>query len=181
MAHYLNYPYCHPQQPVAHDVAALCKSVQGFVNAYKEEGMWGSVEQTAIIGWRLIRKELPDLKTIVVRRPLQEVYQSLHHYNLPVSLAGLAEMNAMLDDIGKQPGVHSINATDLDAPVTCKWLFEYCLELEFDFDWWSTLAMMNIQMNHDDLFKIRGEVEERWALFQQDVLSRMEEVRNCLN
>lgn len=180
MAHFLNYPFARPLQPVAHDVATLCKSVDGFVKAYKEEGMWGSVEIGGIIAWQLIHKELPDLKTVVVRRPLQDVYESITNMGLHANLTVLAEHNAMLDLIAAQPGVHSIRSGDLDAPVTCKWLFEYCLEQEFDFDWWLQISQLNIQVNMEEALSIKDEATIRYNSFQADVLSRMHEVRNSM-
>ena len=181
MAHFLNYPFAVPLQPVAHDVAPLCRSVEGFVRAYKEEGMWGSVEIGGIVGWQLIRKELPDLKTVVVRRPLKEVYDSIIHMGFSGNLSLLAEYNAMLDIIGSQPNVYSISSADLDAPITCKWLFEYCLELDFDFDWWYSLSQVNIQLNMDDVVAIKDDLDDRYKAYQADVLKRMKEVNNCLH
>jgi hypothetical protein len=166
---------------VAHDVAPLCKNVETFARAYKEEGMWGSVEQTGMIGWQVIRKELPNLKTVVLRRPLQEVYQSLANLGVNANLTGLAELNATLDVIATQPGVHSINTSDLDAPVMGKWLFEYLLEQEFDFDWWYQVSQVNIQVNIENLEVVGEEVKARYALYQEDVLRRMEEIKNCLH
>jgi hypothetical protein len=181
MAHFLNYPFARPLQPVAHDVATLCRSVEGFVHAYKEEGMWGSVEIGGIIAWQLIHKELPDLKVVVVRRPLQEVYDSIVMQGCQGNLTYLAELNAMLDLIGAQKGVYTINSSDLDAPVTGKWLFEYCLELEFDFDWWYSLSQLNIQVKLDEVAAISDELGNRHDMFQADVLNRMSEVNKCLH
>lgn len=181
MAHYLNYPFARPLQPVAHDTAPLCKSVEGFVQAYTEEGMWGSVEIGGMIAWRIIRKELPDLKTVVVRRPLQEVYESIVNLGYQGNLTYLAELNATLDMIAAEPDVYSLNSSDLDAPITGKWLFEYCLEQEFDFDWWYSLSQVNIQINMDDVVKMKEELDSRYDAFQADVLRRMDEVKNCLN
>jgi hypothetical protein len=180
MAHYLNYPFTRPLLPVAHDVAPLCKSVEGFVKAYKEEGMWGSVEIGGMIGWHLIRQELPDLKTVVVRRPLQDVYGSIANLGLQGNLTNLAELNATLDLIASQPDVYSINASDLDAPAMGKWLFEFCLELEFDFDWWYELVQLNIQIKIDEVLEAKEEIIARYNLFREDVLSRMDEVRDSL-
>lgn len=181
MAHFLNYPYTRPLQPVAHDVAPLCKSVEGFINAYKKDGMWGAVETEAVIAWQIIKKELPDLKTIVVRRPLQEVYNSIIKLGFQGNLTHLAELNAMLDLVASQPGVYTINSSDLDAPITGKWLFEYCLELEFDFDWWYIVSQVDIQVNIEDVMNLRPEIEARYNAFQTDVLLRMEEVKSCLH
>jgi len=181
MSHYLNYPLARPRQPVAHDIAPLCRSVEGFIKAYKEEGMWGSVEIGGVMAWQIIRQELPDLKTVVVRRPLQEVYQSVAALGYQAHLSNLAEFNALLDIVAQQPGVFSITSDSLDVPAAGKWLFEYCLELEFDFDWWSQMAALNIQVNIDDVMRIMPEIDERYQAFQQDVLSRMKEVQSRLN
>lgn len=181
MAHFLNYPFVTPKQPVAHDVAPLCKSVENFISAYKKEGMWGSVEISGMIGWQVIRKEMPELKTIVVRRPLQEVYNSIINLGYQAHLSNLAEFNNLLDVIAAQPDVYSINAADLAAPGLAKWLFEYCLEIEFDFDWWQKVIGINIQINMDEVMEIKDETDARYALYQADVMRRMEEIKNCLH
>jgi len=181
LANLLNYPFTSPLQPVAHDVAPLCKSVEGFIKAYKEEGMWGSVEIGGMIGWQVIRKEMPELKTVVLRRPLQEVYNSITMMGYQGNLTYLAEYNAMLDLIAEQPDVYSINSSDLDAPVVGKWLFEYLLELEFDFDWWYKLSQVNIQVNMAEVEDVREEANSRYTLYQEDVLKRMEGLKNCLH
>jgi hypothetical protein len=181
MAHFLNYPFAVPRQPVAHDIAPLCQTIAGFVRAYKEEGMWGSVELEGMIGWQVIRKELPDLRTVVVRRPLQEVYNSLVMIGYTPNLTELGKLNTVLDVIAMQPDVYSINSSDLDAPVAGKWLFEYCLELEFDFDWWYQLSQMNIQINMGDVEAMRPEINARSTSFRADVLERAKEVNSCLN
>jgi hypothetical protein len=181
MARFLSYPFTVPLQPIAHNVAPLCESVEGFIKAYRDEGMWGSIEMEGMIGWQIIRKELPDLKTVVVRRPLQEVYNSLVMKGYTPNLSGLAELNAMLDVIADQPDVFSLNSSDLDAPIACKWLFEYCLEIEFDFEWWHEISQMNIQVNIEEAQSLFGETSKRAALYQADVLKRMKEINNCLN
>ena len=181
LAHFLNYPFTRPLQPVAHDVAPLCKSIEGFLKAYREEGMWGSVELSGMIGWQVIRKEMPELKTVVMRRPLQEVYESLAGLGLQANLSTLAEFNALLDVIASQPGVYSINSSDLDAPIVGKWLFEYLLEIEFDFDWWYKMSQMNIQINMDEVMTLKDEADSRFKLYAADVMEKMEVIKNCLH
>src|SRR5262249_9226687 len=122
----------------------------------------------------------PDLKTVLVRRPLQEVYNSIIQLGFQGHLTNLAELNATLDMIATQPGVYSINSSDLDAPVTGKWLFEYLLEQEFDFDWWYSMIQTNIQVKMDDAMLIKDETDARYALYQKDVLRRMESIKSTL-
>jgi hypothetical protein len=181
MTHYLNYPLARPLQPVAHDVAPLCKSIENFVKAYKEEGMWGSVEIGGVVAWQVIRKELPDLKTIVVRRPIQEVYSSITEEGYQGHLANLAELDEMLNVVSAQSDVLSIETRMLDSPAVCKWLFEYCLELEFDFDWWAQISALDIQVKLEDVMKNKDEIEVRYNAFRQDVLERMKEIHSILH
>ena len=181
LAHYLNYPFTVPRQPIAHDVAPRCKSIEGFLHAYREEGLWGSVELEGMIGWQVIRKEMPELKTVVVRRPLQEVYNSWLKLGYSPNLTELGKLDAILDLIAEQPNVYSINSSDLDAPVVGKWLFEYLLEIEFDFDWWYQINQTNIQINMDDVEKIRPSTELRSEAYRADVMERTKELNECLN
>jgi hypothetical protein len=181
MAHFLNYPFTRPLQPVAHDVAPLCRSVEGFLRAYRKEGMWGSVEMGGAAGWQIIRKEMPELKTVLVRRPLHDVYDSIANIGYLTNLTQLAELNATLDLIASQPDVYSINASDLDAPVTCQWLFEYCLELEFDFDWWYKVSQVNIQVNMDNFMAMKGEIDSRHNAYMADVKERMKGFKTALH
>jgi len=181
VAHFLNYPFAVPAQPVAHDVAPLCRSVDNFLHAYKEEGMWGAVEMGGAAGWQIIRKEMPELKTVLIRRPLQDVYESIANMGYLTNLTNLAELNATLDLIAQQPNVYSINMGDLDAPVTCKWLFEYCLELEFDFDWWYKVSQVNIQVDVDSLIAMKDDILARHDAYMADVKERMKEIKTCLH
>jgi hypothetical protein len=143
--------------------------------------MWGAVEIGGVVAWQIIKKELPDLKTIVIRRPLQDVYNSLAATGHQADLTSLAEFDELLNVVSAQPGVHSINVDSLDVPAVCKWLFEYCLELEFDFDWWARLSALDIQVNLDEAMKNRDEVKVRFNAFRENVLERMKGVESVLH
>lgn len=191
-AHYLNYPLARPPQGVGHDLAVQVGSVEAFIDLYNKEGMFGSVEIGAVMAWRLIKKELPNLKTVVMRRPLIDVFNSFAKAGFEVDLGELGELEVMLDAVSQEPGVYSINSSDLDAPIVCKWLFEYCLELEFDFDWWAYMQSMNIQMDLHDIYGMEKEsregegalkvnmfkdmLDKRRVAFRTDVTRRMKEI-----
>ena len=180
LTHYLNYPLARPPQVVSHDTAPLCGNVKDFVKAYKD-GLWGSVELAGVIGWQVIREELPNLKTVVVRRPVQDVYSSIVKLNLEPDLDKLIEVNEILDVVAAQPGVHSVAFGALDTPAMCKWLFEYCLELEFDFDWWQHVAALNIQIDIEAFMRNKSVFDTKHSAYRTDVLERMKGVASCLN
>lgn len=190
--HYLNYPLARPPQGVGHDLAVQMGSVEAFIDLYNKEGMFGSVEIGAVMAWRIIKKELPHLKTVVIRRPLIEVFHSFAKAGFEVDIGELGELEAMLDSVAEEEGVYSIRSSDLDAPIVCKWLFEYCLDLEFDFDWWAYIQSINIQMDLHEIYgmkedKREGEgaqrvmtfkemLDQKRVAFRNDVVERMKGV-----
>lgn len=172
-------------------MAVQMGSVERFIDLYTKDGMFGSVEMGAVMAWRIIRKELPHLKIVLIRRPLIEVFDSFAKAGFVVDLGELAELEAMIEAVAQVDGVYSIKSSDLDAPVTCKWLFEYCLELEFDFDWWAYMQSYNIQMDLHDIYGMEKEegktesfkvstfkeaLDKRRAAFRVDVAERMKGV-----
>lgn len=173
-------------------MAVQMGSVEAFIDLYNKEGMFGSVEIGAVMAWRLIKKELPHLKVVVVRRPLIEVFNSFAKAGFEVDLGDLGELEAMLDAVTREDGVYSINSSDLDAPIVCKWLFEYCLDLEFDFDWWAYMQNINIQMDLHDIYGMEKEpiegqgaykvntfkdmLDKKRVAFRADVTRRMKEI-----
>ena len=181
--HYLNYPLARPPQGVGHDLAVQMGSVEAFIDLYNKEGMFGSVEIGAVMAWRLIKKELPHLKTVVIKRPLIEVFNSFARAGFEVDIGELGELEAMLDSVAEEEGVYSIRSSDLDAPIVCKWLFEYCLDLEFDFDWWAYMQNINIQMDLHEIYgmkedKREGEGAQRIVTFKEMLDQKRTAFRN---
>ena len=97
--------------------------------------------------WRIVRRELPECKIVLVRRPLIEVHKSLARAGAVTDLSALAEVDAMLDAAATDPAINSIHYDQLSDPMIGKLLFEYCLELEWDFEWWSRLVQVNVQVD----------------------------------
>lgn len=180
LAHYLSYPLARPLQPVGHEILAGCESVDKFLNSYKC-GMWGSVETAGAMLWRIIRSELPQCKIILIRRPIIEVHRSLAKVGIVADLSALAEMEAMLDAAAGDSSIISVPYPVLSEPMIGKWLFEYCLELEFDFDWWAQITQVNIQVDMPAWMK---RIEENRHVFESlkgDVASRSVSYFGSLN
>jgi len=146
LASYLNYPLARPPQPIGHEVLTECRSWDEFVNNYKR-GMWGTVETAGAMLWQNVRKEMPECKIVLVRRPLIEVYRSLAAKGIVADLHVLAEMNAILDWAQNDPAIASVPFEFLSEPLVGKWLFEYLLEIEWDEEWWMRLVATNIQVD----------------------------------
>lgn len=155
---------------MGHDIAIECQRLDDFLESYKE-GMWGTVETGAAIAYRLIRQELPDLRVITVHRAVVDVDRSLRRFGIEV-LEELESRSSLLELIGRQEGVESIYFNDLEDPFCCRWLFEYCLELPWDLQWWQLCQRLNIQVdmtarvqqlirNRERIEELKREVTER--------------------
>ena len=115
----------------------------------------GVVETAAAQGWRVIRHHVPEIKQVVIRRPLQDVYDAM----LNVDLHGYATYdkdrlwkamaygNRMLDEISALPDTLTLDFSDLDTREGCKTLFEFCLPYQFEDWWWEDLKTRNIQVS----------------------------------
>jgi hypothetical protein len=109
----------------------------------------GSVETNGMTFWRLIP---PHVRVVTIRRPVDEVLESLLHLGLPfdqqILRLGLARMDQKLDQLeARRPGVLSLQYHCLQSESICRELFEHCLGLEHDSNWWLALAKMNLQTN----------------------------------
>lgn len=141
LAHFLRYS----GRAVHHDLATECSSVGDF--KAKLRLLDGTVETGAVLGWRLIREELPEAKLVVVRRDFREVGLSLAKFGLQPPWHELIQRAMMLDAVSEVPGVLTIEYSALDDPLVCKALFEFCLDLPFDWAWWQQFHTTNIQVN----------------------------------
>lgn len=171
LAHYLSYPLANPPQLVGHEILRECESVEKFLDSYKL-GMWGTVETAGAMLWRIMRCELPDCRVVLIRRPMIEVYRSLAAVGVVADLHKLAEMDAMLDAAATDPGIISVPYHTLSEPFIGKCLFEHCLDLEFDFEWWASVVQTNIQVDMPAWIK---QMERQGHIFEQlkeDVLNR---------
>lgn len=111
------------------------------------EPNFGTVETGMIDGWKLARRLVPIAKILVIKRPVKEVINSLDRAGVSHSAAQIIARAALLDEISAQPDVLSFYYDELDTEEACKKIFEHCLELPFDRDWWLGLRGANIQLN----------------------------------
>lgn len=178
MAHFLRYA----GRVVPHDLATECASIEEFKS--KLSLCDGSCETGAVLGWRLLRRELPELKLVVVRRPWPEVIVSL--FGQGVQLASYDELiarAAQLDLLAQQDGVLVLEYRELWDPEACRVLFEHCLELPFDWQWWSYWAGQNVQIDMSWRLQRLAQNHERLEAFKAEVAERSRELEGsrCLH
>lgn len=166
----------YAEKVVTHDLAVECASVLEFQQ--KLRLVDGTCETGAVLGWRLLRAEMPEARIVVVHRPWQAVAASLAAFGLAPPVEDLKARAVMLALVSAEPGVLSVNFDQLNDPMICQMLFEHCLELPFDWQWWGRLAPLNLQVdmpsrlarlhaNYPRLEAFKAEVAARSAVLLQ--------------
>lgn len=115
----------------------------------------GAAETGACYGRCLMKWFAPNLKEVVILRPVEEVMESLMKIDMEGTftfdrqkLQKLIEKGRRaLDKIAKDPKVLVIEYADLEKEETCKRLFEFCLPYQFDREWWKYMDQKIITIN----------------------------------
>lgn len=157
-----------------HDVAPHCGSMDQLERAIRFHN--GTAETGAVVGWRALRRRIPDARIAVIRRPVAEVYNSLGRFGLASDglMDELRERDRMLDDVSRVHGVRSFTFSDLNGIDACRELFEHCLGEPFDWEWWEKLAGINIQVNVPE--QLQHLVENRHRI---EALKREAQAEGC--
>jgi hypothetical protein len=123
------------------------------VHAWFSQPNIGTAETAAAPWWRLLDKFAPGARILVVRRPRDEVAESL--MKIPGTQFDRAGLDALLlkldrslDQIeARLPNVLSVSFDSLNEEDTCAAVFEHCLQQPHDRDHYARLAPVNIQIN----------------------------------
>ncbi len=145
-----------------HERAMFMRSLQDVRELFAAANT-GSAETGAPYGRCLLKWLVPDIREVVILRPVEECVNSL----MKIDFDGMFvfdrdKLNKLmlrgrraLDKIAKDPKVLVINYADLDKEETCKKLFEFCLPYAFDREWWTYMQDLNIQVDLKSLFLYR--------------------------
>lgn len=128
-----------------HDLIVGCRSVADFASALASRT--GSCETGGMVGWKLVRQLMPEVRLLVVRRPVGEVMDSFRRLGFGVDGGLVEERAAMLDACSRAEGVTTYPYSALASYGPCKEIFETCLDLSLEDDWFSGLSARNIQID----------------------------------
>lgn len=120
--------------------------------AWLSQPFTGSAETSVARWWRLIRAVAPELRVVVIRRPLEDVVGSLMRVDLGGAgvfdrerlFLAMKKIDLALDRIERAPNVRSYEYGALDDEAVCSEIFEFCLGLPHDHEWWAALSPMRI-------------------------------------
>jgi hypothetical protein len=100
----------------------------------------------------------PDIKTVIVRRPIDQVISSLNATGVPFDQPKLAaqmrRMDAKLDQIeARVPGAISVPFADLNHEEVCARIFEHCTGMPHDPKWFSMMSGLHLTCDLDALMR----------------------------
>lgn len=166
LTHFLSYP----PKKVGHDVIVYCNHVSDFVKMYSD-GMDGTCETATVLGHRLIKHLMPNVKFAVIRRPISEVVFSLAKFGIAAPPGELEARDAMLDQVAALPGTLSLTYDMLDSPDWCRRLFEFChKDLDFEIEWWGQCSRFNIQVELGKQMALLYERRDFLASLRQEMM-----------
>lgn len=143
LSHYLNYG---PWQ-CGHDEIAHVRSLDD-VRSWFAQPCTGTCETAAAPFWRLLPA---GVRVVTVRRPVDEVLGSLERTGVAFDRELMRRVLGMhdrkLDQVEHRLGARRFEFAELAEERTCASLFEHCLGIGHDHDWWQRLAAINLQRN----------------------------------
>ena len=130
-----------------HEELRHCRSIDD-VKAWLSQPHIGSAETTAAPFWRMMLRLAPDIRVVVVRRPVAEVVESLAAFGFDRAVMQplMEKLDKKLSQVVKRvPGVLEVSFDALNDEATCRAVFEHCLPYRFDAARWRKLAGDNVQ------------------------------------
>lgn len=153
LSQFLSYRDWH----CGHDQLRYMRTLDDIKNWFSLEKT-GTCETGASPFWRLIAQYAPDLRVVTIRRPVEEVVESLIKAGVNSDPASLRKamhgLNRKLDQLeGRLPNVKSVPYSALSDEIACAEIFEFCLPYGHDSERWKSLAASNIQVNFPALMR----------------------------
>lgn len=133
-----------------HDELRHCRSMDD-VRAWFAQGCIGSAETAAAPFWRLFDQIAPGVQIVVVRRPVDQVVDSLMAlpgvvFDRDRLTAEMVKLDRKLDQItARADNVLSVSFDGLADETTCRAVFHHCLPYEWNQAHWQFWAPINVQ------------------------------------
>ena len=140
-----------------HDENRYIRSMDD-VKSWFSQPFTGTVETSSGCWWRLIHDMRPDVKIVVIRRPVDEIVASFLRTNVEFNEQELRNIvtknDAKLQQIAMRlPDALVFNYEDLVKEEVCAKIFNHCLNLPNDPTWYAILSQMNLQCDLAAMFR----------------------------
>lgn len=132
-----------------HEVAIQMRSVADAVSFLRQPNT-GTAETAAAQGFKIIQHHIPDIRSVVIRRPVADVVDAV----LNVDVSGVATYDRGLLQRNMEHGARCLDRitgalvvdyADLHREDACAAIWEHCLPYSFDRARWEEMRAQNIQ------------------------------------
>lgn len=166
LTHFLS----RPPKRVGHDMVLHCDTVKQFIELFSS-GMDGTCETASVLGHRLIKHLIPQIRFAVVKRPLPEVGLSLSRLGLLAPPGELESRQALMEQVEGMPGTLVLDFDWLASPDWCRRLWDFCHpDAEFDLEWWEHCSRFNIQVEMQGQMDLLRERAPAMVRLRQEII-----------
>jgi hypothetical protein len=146
LSHWLSYIKDGSRvKSVGHDSFSKCSSLEECFALF-EGTLDGTVETGAAFAYPVLRNGLPKAKMLVVQRDPMDCLHSLMKKGITVDANDWSQRVRDLWTVSAS-GVRTIAYSDLDLESCARWIWEYCLEVPWDIQWWAQWSPINVQVD----------------------------------
>jgi len=157
-----------------HETAIRMRGIEDIAALFSQPGT-GTAETAAAPGWRVLHHHVPDLRAVVVRRPVEQVMASLARldlngafvYDLTKLRKNMERISRALDQIARLPGALVVDHDDLDREDVCAEIFTHCLSIDLPRDWWLRLRGQNLQTDAIAVLRYYFENQDKVERFKK--------------
>jgi hypothetical protein len=114
----------------------------------------GVVETGAAFAYKVLSSGLPKAKLLVIQRNPMDCFNSLVAKGIVPDQEDWAKRVRDLWTVSAS-GVRTVAYEDLDLESCARWIWEYCLEVPWDAQWWAQWLPINVQI---DMYKRQEEL-----------------------
>lgn len=155
---------------ISHDLSIRCASIEDFLAQFAQVD--GTIETGAVLGWRVVRKFLPQTRIIVLRRPLIQVGRSLVNQGLQFDHSDLLFKAVELERLAQQPFVQVIEYEELGDEFAMAKLFESLLGRPASGTWFRQISEINLQIDLSERLWYLQTHQTRISQFKQDIITQ---------
>ena len=141
LSKFLTYDKWTCQHDLCAEVGSVAEAVDFLKQPYTGTACSGLVE-----AWRPLRYKLPAAREVAVVRPIEEVKESLSKAGFPAGVEPeLMRRWEIMQELLLLKDIPVFQFKELERREVCATLFEYCLDVPLDNEWWGLFGRANIQ------------------------------------
>ena len=158
-----------------HEASIFVHSIEEMLHLFHSDNV-GFSDTAFSYGHALIRHFVPNVREVVIFRPVEEVMASIKKidvsdvaiYDFALLERNMRYGERCLYKIAQKPDVLVVNYKDLDNEEVCKEIFEHCLPEVFDRSHWLNLKDRNVQVNFKAVLSYYLANREKIDKFKRD-------------